>query len=115
MSNLPRIKKLRGGVRAATTQLLKKIDQDLSKENPNMGMLEEYLEQLLVRESALMESDHEIQAETPVVDLDEEVDPTFQYMDGIMARKTRIQRILRRNAVAGQWQHNLKRFPRLKQ
>lgn len=94
MSNLQRQKKLRGAVRAATTRLLDKIDQEVGKEDPSTDLLDEYLEHLMARERALLDSDHDIEAETAEDDLEDEVNSTFEYMDRIMSRKNRIKRIL---------------------
>lgn len=51
MSNLQRQKKVRGAVRAATTRLMDKIDREVGKEDPSTDVLEEYLEQLMARNS----------------------------------------------------------------
>ncbi|CAK6975360.1 uncharacterized protein LOC119211075 isoform X2 [Scomber scombrus] len=113
MSNLQRQKKLRGAVRAATTRLLDKIDREVGKEDPSIDLLDEYLEHLTARERALLDSDHDIEAETAVDDLEDEVNSTFEYMDRIISRKTRIKRILRNTddnqsaaSVASQYSNN---------
>ncbi|KAK0153138.1 hypothetical protein N1851_005185 [Merluccius polli] len=93
-SNLQRQKKLRGA-RAATTRLLDKIDREVGKEEPSTDLLEEYLEQLTARETALLDQNHDIEAETAADELENKVNSTFEYMDQIMSRKTRIKRILR--------------------
>lgn len=48
----------------------------------------------MVRETALLDHDHDIQAETAVVNLEAEVESTLEYMDRITLRKTRIKRLL---------------------
>ena len=55
-----------------------KIDREVGKEDPSIAVLEEYLEQLMVREAALLDNDREIEAETEVDDLEEEVNSDFE-------------------------------------
>ena len=90
-----RLKKIRGAIRSSTTKLLNKIDGELTNGNPNLDVLEEYLEQLSNKERCLIDYDRDIEAETKEEDLEEEIDSTLEYMDGISARKTRIRRAMR--------------------
>lgn len=86
MSDLQRQKRVRGTIRTATTRLLNNIHQ-VGKEDASTDVLEEYLEQLLMRERAFMESDHEIEAETAMEDLENEVNSALEYLDGITSGK----------------------------
>lgn len=90
-----RLKKIRGAIRSSTTKLLNKIDGELSNGNPDLDVLEEYLEQLANKERCLIDYDRDIEAETKEEDLDEEINSALEYMDGISARKTRIRRAMR--------------------
>lgn len=86
-----RTKRIRGAVRSATTRLLNKIDGELLKENPDLYVLEEFMEQLISKEQSLNEYDRDIEAAANEDDLDEEINTAIEYMDGISARKTRIR------------------------
>lgn len=67
-----------------------KIDREVGKEDPSIDLLKEYLDHLTARERALLDSDHDMEAETAVDDLEEEVNSALEYMDRIMSRKTKI-------------------------
>ena len=102
MGDIQRNKRLRGAVRSATTRLHTRIDHEIAMERPNVDVLEEYLEQLLARERTLIDYDREIEAETEMDHLEDEVNTALEYLDSISERRTRIRRILRRNAEEGE-------------
>lgn len=87
-----RTKRIRGAVRSATTRLLNKIDGELTKEEPDLYTLEEFMKRLISKEQSLIEYDRDIEAATDNTenDLDEEINTAIEYMDGISARKTAI-------------------------
>ena len=95
MTDIPRLKRIRGVVRAATTRLLQKIDGELSKPEPDIYMLEEYMELLMSKEQSLVEHDRDIEAETQENELDDEINTALEYMDGICSRKIRIKQASR--------------------
>lgn len=89
-----RLKRERGVVRSSATKLMQKIDAELRKEESDPNLLEEYVEQLMMKEQSLTDYDRDIEAGTKDEDL-EEVNSTMEYMDSINLRKTRIRRALR--------------------
>lgn len=90
-----RLKRIRGAVRGSTTRLLQKIDGELLKPDPSVETLEEFMEQLMIKEQTLSDCDKNIEAETKDADLEDEISSTLEYMDGLSLRKTRMRRLLR--------------------
>lgn len=56
-----RLRKKRDSIRGSTTKILSKVDNELSKEAANLDLLEEFMEQLLLKEEWLDTVDGEIE------------------------------------------------------
>lgn len=91
-----RLKKKRTSVRASTTKIISKVDDELSKESPDPDLLEEFMEQLLLKEDLLDKLDEEVEEGTKTEDLEDEVARSLEYKEHITDRKTKIRRVLRR-------------------
>ena len=67
-----RLKKKRASIRASTTKILSKVDNALSREPPDPDLLEELMEQMLLKEECLDKIDGEIEEETKMDELEED-------------------------------------------
>ena len=85
-----RIKKKRGTIRASTTKLLSRIEEEVSKQLPDCDKLREMLSILSTKEESLADLDKGIEDETPMDELEAEVASTQDYQERIVLWKARV-------------------------
>ncbi|CAL9705016.1 unnamed protein product [Knipowitschia caucasica] len=86
---LERLKRKRATIRAATTRLLTRLEDEVGKERPDSDKLREFLAVLSSKEDSLLDLDKGIEDVTPTDDLDTEISSTMDYMDRVLTWKVR--------------------------
>lgn len=89
------LRKKRDLIHASTTEILSKVNYELSKEAVDPDLLEELMEQLLLIHDCLDKIDREIEEQTKMEDLEVELKRVMDYKELITQRKTKIRRALR--------------------
>ncbi|XP_024119392.1 uncharacterized protein LOC112140627 [Oryzias melastigma] len=92
--SLERMKKKRATIRAATTKLLTRLEEEAGKERPETTKLREFLAVLSSKEDGLMDLVKGIEDETPTDELEAEVTTAQEYMDRILTWKVRATTII---------------------
>ena len=90
------IKKKRRTIRASTTKLLSRIEEEVSKELPDCDKLREMLSILSAKEDSLTDLDKGIEDETPTDELEAEIASTQDYQEHILLWKARASRLIQR-------------------
>uniref|UniRef100_A0AAV2LXI6 Uncharacterized protein n=1 Tax=Knipowitschia caucasica TaxID=637954 RepID=A0AAV2LXI6_KNICA len=86
---LERLKRKRATIRAATTRLLTRLEDEVGKERPDTDKLREFLAVLSLKEDSLLDLDKGIEDVTPTDDLDTEISSTLDYMGRVLTWKVR--------------------------
>lgn len=76
-----RMRRKRGTIRASTTKLITRIEEQVRKDEPNSDRLREMLTLLSNKEESLLDLDKSIEDETPTDDLEAEIENTQDYQD----------------------------------
>lgn len=93
---MERLTKKTASIHASTSKIISEVDAELSKEAADTDLLEEFLEELFLKEECLDKIDEEIEEQTKAGDLEDEATRAMEYEEHITLRKTKIRRALRR-------------------
>ncbi|XP_035232774.1 uncharacterized protein LOC118204577 [Stegodyphus dumicola] len=88
-----RNRKIRGSVRTSVTKLIRKLDEELQSENPNLEVLQESLSVLIERETSLLKYDEVINAQSTVQEL--------EYSESIIRCKSKVSRYIQNVGKTG--------------
>ncbi|XP_035220903.1 uncharacterized protein LOC118193845 [Stegodyphus dumicola] len=96
-----RNRKIRGSVRTSVTKLIRKLDEELQSENPNLEVLQESLSVLIERETSLLKYDEVINAQSTVQELETEVEHCLEYSESIIRCKSKVNRYIQNVGKTG--------------
>ncbi|KAG7479521.1 hypothetical protein JOB18_027207 [Solea senegalensis] len=100
------MKSKRQTIRSSTTKLLTRIDEEVSKEQPECEKLHEMLSVLSTKEEQLVDLNKGIEDETLTDELEAEVASMLDYQDHIITLKTRTKRLIERSReTVSAWPH----------